>query len=135
VTGGNDPNPANNSATDTDIVQRPVQFTDVTAPTEFTTDTATLDFGNRSGPVSSTVTVTVNSGPVTFGTVVVANETGSAFSKGADTCSGTVHAVGETCTVVVNFNAPTGNSRRTATLSVPYTGAAMSPLETALVGR
>ena len=90
----------------------------------------TLSFGNQSGPVSDTVTVTVGgTGPVTFGAATVTNGGGNTnFSKGAtDTCSGTTRAVGATCQIQINFNAPTGTSSRTGTLSVPYNGPAGSP--------
>lgn len=83
----------------------------------------TLAFGNRSGLVSSTVTVTVEgSTPVTFGTLSVNNFLGTAFSKGADTCSGATLSGGGSCTVTVNFNAPTNNSIRGAFLTASHSG-------------
>ena len=60
--------------------------------------------------------------PVTFGTLSVNNFFGTAFSKGADTCSGATLSGGGTCTVTVNFNAPTGNSFRGAILTASHNG-------------
>ena len=131
--GVTDPNPANNTATDTDTIGRgTVSFTSATSPGTLTG--TTLAFGNRSGNVSSTVTLTVGTAPVTFATAAVTNGGGStAFSKGTDTCSGQTVAVGGTCTIVVNFNAPAGNSSRTGSLSVPSNGAT-SPVTRSLTG-
>ena len=89
-------------------------------------------FGNQSTLVGDTITITVNAGPVTFGAALV---TGAAFTKGADGCSGTTVAAGGTCTIVANFNGPPGNSTRNGNLSVPYSGAAGSPLQLGLTGR
>lgn len=105
---------------------RQVAFTSATTPgTLFSfPGGGTLIFGNQSGLVTSTVTVTVEgSTPVTFGTLSVNNFFGTAFSKGADTCSGATLSGGGTCTVTVNFNAPTGNSFRGATLTASHNGA------------
>jgi hypothetical protein len=97
------------------------EFTGATLGTlSFVTNQRTLAFGNQSaGAHTSVVTVTVV-GPssVTFSTATVSNGTGTAFSKGADSCSGATVLVGGTCTITVNFAAPTGNSSRTGTLSV-----------------
>jgi hypothetical protein len=80
----------------------------------------TLAFGNLSGAVSSTVTVTVGgTAPVTFGTITVSNNGGNTnFSLATNTCTGQTVAVGGTCTITVNFNAPTGTANRTGTLTV-----------------
>jgi hypothetical protein len=94
-----------------------------TSATTATLSGTTLAFGNRNGSVSSTVTLTIGGGtPVTFTTATVTNSIGTAFSKGTDTCSGTTKAVGATCTIVVNFNGPSGNNTRTGTLTVPHNG-------------
>jgi hypothetical protein len=97
----------------------------------------TLAFGNRNGLVSSTVTLTVSGGAsVTFGTLAVTNTPpNTAFAKGADTCSGTTRAAGTTCTVVINFTGPSGNSARTGTLTVPHNaGGSPNPLVLNLTG-
>jgi hypothetical protein len=98
------------------------EFTSATLGTlSFVTNQRTLAFGNLSGAQTSVVTVTVV-GPsaVTFiSPATVSNGTGTAFSKGADTCSGMTVAAGGTCTITINFAAPSGNSSRTGTLSVP----------------
>jgi hypothetical protein len=83
--------------------------------------TRTLAFGNQTGNVTATVTIT-NSGaaPVTYGTATVSNGTGTAFAKGAtDTCAGTTKSAGQTCQISIIFNGPSGNISRTGTLSVP----------------
>jgi hypothetical protein len=98
-----------------------VAFSAATLGTLTNANGRTLAFGNRSGNVTSTVTIT-NSGtaPVTYGTATVTNGTGTAFSKGAtDTCVGTTRNPGQTCQISILFNGPAGNSSRTGTLSVP----------------
>jgi hypothetical protein len=115
-----------------------VQGAEFTAATQgtlsFSSSLRMLAFGNLSGAQTSTVTVTVTgSSSVTFGTATVSNGTGSAFSKGADACSGNTVAVGATCSITVNFSAPTGNSARTGTLSVPDNSTG-SPQSMALTG-
>jgi hypothetical protein len=114
----------------------PVSFTSEAGPANLTGSGTTLSFGNLSGAQPDTVTVTVGgTAAVTFGTATVANGTGTAFLKGADSCSSTTRNPGETCTITVNFNAPTtNNSNRTGTLSVPYSGATGSPVNLALTG-
>ncbi len=83
-----------------------------------------LSFGNLSGNQSSIVTLrNSGAGPVTFGTAVVANSLGTAFSKGVDTCAATTVAAGSACTITINFNAPSGFSLRSGTLTVPDNGA------------
>jgi hypothetical protein len=107
-----------------------VNFTVTPPPFSFTAESgpavlsgSTLAFGNLSGAQADTVTVTVGSaGPVTFQAATVVNGTGTAFSKGADACSGTTRNPGDTCTITVNFNAPSGTSSRTGGLLVPYDG-------------
>jgi hypothetical protein len=84
-----------------------------------------LNFGNRNPPPAvhtATVTFAVGGAPVTFGTAAVTNVTGTAFSKGTDTCSGRTVAIGANCSITVNFAAPSGNSSRTGSLTVPYNG-------------
>ncbi|HEY4446645.1 MAG TPA: Ig-like domain-containing protein [Steroidobacteraceae bacterium] len=81
-----------------------------------------LAFGDLSGTQTSTVTLTASNGPVLFGTASVSNDTGSFFTKGADTCSGATVAAGSTCTIIINFAAPithNTNNPRIGTLSVP----------------
>ena len=99
-----------------------------------TFDGTTLAYGNKNGlqPVE-TVTLTANA-PVTIGTAQVVNQTGTAFSKGSDSCSGQSLAVGQTCTIQINFNAPQGNSARSGQLQVPYTGVAGGPAVLGLTG-
>jgi large repetitive protein len=113
-TGATDTNTANNSASDPDTV--------VAAGTVSFTATGlsngVLAFGNLSGPQSRTVTVTVGATAVTFDTAAVSNVLGTAFSKGADTCSGNTVAAGGTCSIVVNFNAPANNSVRAGALTL-----------------
>ena len=98
-----------------------------------------LLFGNRRGTVTSTLTISISaSSPaaVTFDPfLAVTNSFGTAFTKGADTCSGQTLPPGGTCTVVVNFAAPAGFSYRAGTLTVPHTGAlSPSPLILSLSG-
>jgi hypothetical protein len=99
----------------------------------------TFAFGNLSGNQSTTLTLTMGgAAPVTFAAASVTNTTGTAFALGtglgADTCSGTTKNPGETCTIQVNFSAPTGNNNRAGNLSVPYTGAGGSPIVLNLTG-
>jgi hypothetical protein len=99
-----------------------------------TLSSTTLSFGNRSGPVSATVTFTVGgTGSVTFGTAAVTNVLGSAFSRGPDNCSGTTRAVGTTCSITINFAAPAGISPRAGVITVPHNGAS-NPTARALTG-
>jgi hypothetical protein len=98
-----------------------------------TATTRTLAFGNLTGAQASTVTVSVGAAPVTFGTATVTNTTGTAFSKGVDTCSGATIPAGGTCTIQVRFAAPAGNNARSATLSLPDNGAG-SPQSLRLTG-
>jgi hypothetical protein len=106
--------------------QGAVTFTSATPPGTLSTAPflgTSLGFGNQSGPVSSTVTVT-NSGqaPLAITTVNVGNLFGTAFSIGPSTCTNATVAVGGTCTVVVRFNAPTNNSPRFGTLTLNDNG-------------
>jgi len=88
-----------------------------------------LDFGNG-GQLSSTITLTVGVGPVTFDTVTV---TGGRFDEaGGGTCEGATIAVGATCTVVVDFNGG-GNATRNGTLTVLHDGSD-SPSTLSLTG-
>ena len=135
VSGDNDNNPSNNAASDTDTIVVAAQVTNESGPGSLNGDATTLDFGNLTGAQNNTVTITVNAASVTFGTASVTNGSPAAFSKGADTCSGSTRAAGATCTIVVNFNAPAGSNTRNGNLSVPYSGAAGSPLQLALTGR
>lgn len=112
-----------------------VAFTAESGPAQLNNAGATLAFGNQSGAVQDTVTVTVGGfDAVTFQSATVTNGTGTAFSKGADSCSGTTKNPGDTCTITINFNGPAGNSSRTGTLSVPYTGPSGSPVNLSLTG-
>jgi large repetitive protein len=96
-----------------------------TSPAGASLTATNLNFGNKNGLVSSTVTFTIGgTASVAFGAASVTNGTPAAFSKGADTCSGTTRSVGSSCTIVVNFNAPgPGSNSRTGTLTVPHNGA------------
>ncbi len=131
IAWGNDPNATNNTLADTDtIVTAAVAFTGESGVAALNGAGTTLSFGNQIGPVSDTVTLTIGgTGAVTFGTATVTNGGGNTnFSKGAtDTCSNTTRAVGATCQIQINFNAPTTTSSRTGTLNVPYTGPLGSP--------
>jgi len=110
-------------------------FTGESGPGNLTSQNGgTLAFGNRNGSVSNTLTVTVSTGPVTFTGMTVTNTTGSAFSLGANNCTGTVNA-GSTCTVTVNFNGPSGNNGRSGTLTMTYDGDGSSPKTLNLTGR
>jgi uncharacterized protein YjbI with pentapeptide repeats len=112
-----------------------VSFTSEVGPASLNGSGTTLSFGNQSGNTVDTVTVTVGgTGAVTFQTATVTNGVGTEFSKGADTCSGTTKNPGDICTILVNFNAPSGTNSRTGTLSVPYTGGAGSPVNLTLTG-
>jgi FtsP/CotA-like multicopper oxidase with cupredoxin domain len=78
-----------------------------------------LDFGNRNGNISNTVTVTNNGeNTITINSVVVTNSTGTAFSKSNDLLTNVTLNSGMSGTVIVKFNAPTGNSVRKGTLIV-----------------
>ena len=59
---------------------------------------------------------------VTYGAAAVSNSTGTAFSKGADSCSGNTVAASATCTITINFAAPAGNVNRIGSLNVPDNG-------------
>jgi len=87
----------------------------------------TLAFGDKSGLVSGTVTLTVGTSAVTFGAASVStSNTNTGFAKGQDTCSGAAVAAAGTCTIEITFNAPTNNRARTGTLAViDSTGAPM----------
>ena len=130
IAWSNDPT-ANNTLADTDtIVTAAVAFTSESGVASLNNAGTTLSFGNQSGNVSDTVTLTIGgTGPVTFGTATVSNGgTNINFSKGVtDSCSGHAFSVGQTCQIQINFNAPTTTSSRTGTLIVPYTGPAGSP--------
>jgi uncharacterized repeat protein (TIGR01451 family) len=127
-----DPDLSNNTATDTDTivprVQGTVSFTAATPPG--TLGGGALNFGNPAGTVSSTLTLTVSSASVTFGTAAVSGS--NRFTKGADSCSGATVAAGGTCTITVNFNGA-GTTTRNGTLSVPDDGAG-SPQTLSLTG-
>jgi uncharacterized repeat protein (TIGR01451 family) len=127
-------NAANNTAADTDpIVPPSVVFTSESGSAGFTNSNTTLDFGSQNGTPTDTVTLTVGgTAAVTFQTAAV---TGNAeFTKGTDTCSGQLKNPGSTCTIQIIFNAA-GSTTRNATLSVPFSGGAGSPLSLALTGR
>lgn len=139
VTGTNDPNGLNNSLSDTTVVTRPVAFTAESGPASLnavTAATRVLSFGNQSSTVSDTVTLTNTTGTtVSFGTADVANGGANTnFSKGVNSCSGSILAAGQTCTIEVLFVGPAGSSSRTGTLTVPYTGATGSPALLSLTG-
>ncbi len=133
-----DPNPANNTLADTDNIVRvlPISFTGASDAASLNPLATTLAFGNENGASFSVVTLTMGgNAPVTFQTATVtSSNTTTGFTKGADTCSGTTKNPGDTCTIRVNFNGPSGNNSRTGTLSVPYTGATGSPRTLALTG-
>lgn len=95
-----------------------IVFSSATLGTLSGTNTRTLAFGNLSGAQSSVVTLSVSTVAVTFTTDTITNVTGTAFSLGTDNCSGQTIAAGGTCTITVNFNAPTNTSNRTGTLTV-----------------
>ena len=132
-----DANPADNTASDTDTITlvAPVSFTAEAGIASFTPGNTTLAFGNRTGNVTDTVTLTMGgTQDAVFGTASVTNTLGSAFSITGDTCSGTTKAPGTTCTITINFNGPGGNSGRAGTLSLPYTGPSGSPATLGLTG-
>ncbi|MFZ2650957.1 MAG: multicopper oxidase domain-containing protein [Burkholderiaceae bacterium] len=109
-----------------------VAFTGESGPGTLTG--TTLNFGTSGG--SNTLTLTI-SGPVTFGSVVVANTGGDSggnptpYTLGANTCTGSIGP--GTCTITVNFNNGNGNTK-TGTLTVPYTGGTGSPAVLNLTG-
>jgi hypothetical protein len=113
----------------------PVAFTAATGVATLNTNTGTLAFGSQSGTVSSTVTVKVSSAAaITFQTAVFAAGSDASYTKGTDTCSGATVAANGTCKVTVTFNAA-GNTNRSATLQLPYTGGLGSPLALTVTGR
>jgi hypothetical protein len=101
------------------------EFTAATRGTlSYASNQRTLAFGNLTGSSNSTVTVTNSSASsVTFGSPSVTNGTPAAFILGTQIattqCSGKTVAAGGTCTIVLNFNAPSGNNNRTGTLTLP----------------
>jgi hypothetical protein len=117
------------------VLPSPVSFTGASGQASLSGGNA-LGFGNQTGARTSTVTLTVTgTAAVTFGAATVGNSNGgSAFAKGADGCTGFTKNPGETCTIVVNFNAPSGSNNRAGNLSVPYTGAGGSPVVLSLSG-
>ena len=136
VAVANDATPADNTLADTDTIVRvgAVTFTDATVATLNLTGTS-LNFGNRTGNTLSVVTLTVGgNAAVTFGSATVANGNPAAFSKGADSCSGTTKNPGDTCTITVIFNGPGGNSSRSGTLNVPYNNGAAGTVTLSLSG-
>ncbi len=132
-----DTNPADNTAIDTDTITRvaPVSFTGESGAATLNAAGTLLNFGNRTGVFSSTVTLTVGgTESVTFGTASVANLVGIGFSLTADTCAGATHAPGASCAISVEFNGPSGSVGQSGTLSVPYSGPAGSPATLSLRG-
>jgi len=115
--------------------QGEVSFSSATLGTLSTTfGQRTLAFGNLSGTRTSVVTLTnTGNAPVIYGAATVSNSTGTAFSKGTDSCAGNTVAAGATCTITINFAAPANNSNRVGTLSVPDNGAG-SPQTLRLTG-
>jgi hypothetical protein len=103
-------------------VQGTVSFTASSPGTLLTNANGrTLEFGNRTGIVPSTMTI-ANTGtaPVTYGLATVSNLVGTAFSLGTNNCTGTTRNPGQTCQIQVIFNAGlAGDNPRTGTLSVP----------------
>jgi FtsP/CotA-like multicopper oxidase with cupredoxin domain len=83
---------------------------------------ALLNFGIIANTtVSSTVTVTASTAPVTISSMTVAGN--AAFSKGTDNCTGSTLAANGTCTVVVSFNGGNNNSPKSGALTMVYVGA------------
>ena len=110
----------------------------LTSATFGTLTAGSLDFGNV-GNVSSTLTLTVSDGPVTFDTATVVNTSnpGRFQEGGGGTCEGATIAIGGTCTVVIDFNGGGGGNNpptRTGTLTVLHDGS-NSPSTLSLVGQ
>lgn len=126
--GSTAPAPVSASLTGTGVVPS-LRFSSETGSATLDTNAMTLNFGNRSGTTSSTLTLTVGTAPVTIG---AASVTGGAYSLGANSCTGP-KAANTSCTIVVNFNGA-GNNLKTGTLSVPFTGGTGSPLVLSLSG-
>ena len=116
--GATDPNPANNSATDTNTIVVPsVKFTGESGPGTLTG--TTLDFGNIGGSTTqtNTLTLTITGASVTFGAPTVS---GAAYGLGGtNTCVGTLGP--GSCSISITFN-PSGGNTKNGTLTVPYTG-------------
>jgi hypothetical protein len=92
-----------------------------------------LNFGVRpNGNYSSTITVSVVLGPVTFGPASIVNLVGTNFSLGADTCSGNTVPDGGFCTIAVNFNG-NGSTLKLASLTLLNDGL-VNPLALTLIG-
>jgi uncharacterized repeat protein (TIGR01451 family) len=99
--GVTDPNPANNTASDTDTILAPVA----------SLSTNLLNFGNvATGATATSVVTMTNTGsaPLTITTAVVS---GTRFGKAADSCTGASVAPGNSCTVSVTFNPNNGLPR------------------------
>lgn len=132
-----DTNPADNTAMDTDIITlvAPVSFTAEVGVATLNSTGTVLNFGNRTGLYPDTVTVMVGgTQTVVFDTVSITNTLGTGFAIGADTCSGTTHEPGTSCTITVNFTGPSGTVSNTGELSVPFTGPSGSPVNLSLTG-
>jgi hypothetical protein len=93
----------------------------------------TLDFGSLGGSTNqSIITLSVSGAPVVFGSVSVSGS--SRFSEvNSGTCQNATVNPGNTCTVIVNFNA-TGSTLRTGAVTVNHNGTA-SPSTLTLTGR
>jgi uncharacterized repeat protein (TIGR01451 family) len=99
--GVTDPNPANNTASDTDTILAPAA----------SLSTILLNFGDVATGATATSVVTMsNTGtaPLTITSAVVS---GTRFGKGADSCTGVSVAPGNSCTVAVTFNPNNGLPR------------------------
>jgi hypothetical protein len=116
----------------------PVAFTGDQGTGGLNGSRTTLNFGDRTGVQTNTLTLTVGGTvPVVFGAASIANVAPAAYSlvTGFDTCSSTTKNPGDTCTIRVAFNAPAGTNTRTGTLTVPYTGAAAGSALLGLTGQ
>jgi len=93
----------------------------------------TLDLGSLGGSTNqSIITLSVSGAPVVFGSVSVSGS--SRFSEvNSGTCQNATVNPGNTCTVIVNFNA-TGSTLRTGAVTVNHNGTA-SPSTLTLTGR
>ena len=99
--------------------------------------TQTLGFGNVNNPTTNTLTVTVGTTPVTFGTPTVTSSPVGAYTLGTtNNCSSGTQpkAANSTCQVSVTFAVPAGGNAKTGTLSLPYTGGVGSPAVLNLTG-
>ncbi|MEW6213802.1 MAG: CFI-box-CTERM domain-containing protein [Nitrospirota bacterium] len=87
---------------------------------QLTVDPLSIDFGsvNVGATISTPLTISVSDESLTIGTITIAGNNVSEFSKQDDTCSERKIAASEVCTVQVVFS-PISAGSKSATLSIP----------------